>query len=108
MPCLSRSASDRSNNGAQRGGVPFDLVRDADDGGLGAGRVRHQGVLHLRGAEPVSRHVDDICGGGRSNNEYADEKKTGTIDTADDPVVAVLVALTTVSGQVIARECLHV
>src|SRR5262249_38738351 len=64
--------------------LALDLVRVADHGGLGHGRVADQGALDLGGAEAVAGDVDHV------------------VDAAGDPVVAVLVAAAAVAGEVLA------
>ena len=56
----------------------------ADDRRLGDLGVQHQGAFDLGGAHPVARDVDDI------------------VDPAGDPVIAVVVALAAVAGEVLA------
>src|SRR5262249_33859584 len=70
--------------------LPLDVVRIADHGGFRALRMRDERALDLGGAEPVSGHVDHV------------------VDPAGDPVVAVFVAPTAVTGEVLAWVALEV
>ncbi len=63
-------------------GLPFDLVRQADGRRLGHGRVADQRDLDLGRAQPVAGDLDHV------------------VHAADDPEVAVLVALGRVAGHV--------
>ena len=65
----------------------LDLVREADDRGLGDGLVRDQRALDLGGAQAVARDVEHV------------------VDAAGDPVVAVLVAAAAVAGEVEPGYC---
>ena len=67
-------------------GLPFQVVRAADDGGLSHLGVGHQRGLHFHGAQPVPAHVDDV------------------VDPAHQPVVAILVHPGAVAGEVAARN----
>src|SRR3712207_4843185 len=62
--------------------LPLVLVMSADDGGLGNSVVGDQGALDLGRGDPVPRDVHHV------------------VDAARDPVVAVLVALGAVAGEV--------
>ena len=53
--------------------LPFHLVRQADGGCFGDGRVADQGALHFGGAQAVAADLDHI------------------VHTPDDPDIAVLV-----------------
>ena len=72
---------DEGNDGLARGGVV-----GADDGGLGHRRMADQRVLDFGGRDPVPRDVHDV------------------VDPAQQPQVAVLVALGTVAGEVTPGE----
>ncbi len=61
----------------------FDVMRPADHGGLRHFRMRHQRRLDFHGAQTVPRHIQDI------------------VDAAHDPVVAVLIAIGGVTGNVV-------
>ena len=67
-------------------GLALDLVRQADGRGLGHGRVADQRRFDLGRAQAIAGDLDDV------------------VHAADDPVVAVLVALGRVAGQVDARD----
>ena len=62
--------------------LALEVVRVADDGGLGDLGMGVERALDLRRAEPVARHVDHV------------------VDASGDPVVAVLVAAAAVAGEV--------
>ena len=66
--------------------LALELVGPADDGGLGDGRVRHEGALHLGGADAVAGDVEHV------------------VDAADDPEIAVLVEPRAVAGEIVARQ----
>ena len=67
-------------------GLSLDGVWVTDDGALGHGGVRIDGVLNLRGAEAVAAHVDHV------------------VDAADDAKHAVGIASGTITGEVLALE----
>src|SRR5690606_30093295 len=62
----------------------LNVVREADDGGLGGLGVRHQRALDLGGAHAVAGDVEHV------------------VDPAGDPVVAVGIAAGAVAGDVLA------
>ena len=66
--------------------LALDGMRIADDGALGHGRVRIDGVLDFGGAEAVAAHVDHV------------------VDAADDAEHAVGVAPGPIAGEVLAFE----
>ncbi len=74
VPCLQRDES------RDRGSL--EVVRDADDGGLGDLREVDEGAFDLPRPDPLAGHVHDV------------------VDAAHQPVVAVLVALRAVPGEV--------
>ncbi len=67
-------------------GVALDLVRQADGGRFGHGRVADQGALDLGRAQPVAGHFDHV------------------VHPADDPEIAVLIFAGAVAGEIHARE----
>ena len=62
---------------------PFEVVREADDGGFGDAVVRDQGRFDFHRREPVAGDVEHV------------------VDAAHHPVVAVLVSAGTVAGEVV-------
>ena len=71
-------------------GVAFDVVLVADDGGFGDGGVAADGALDFGGSEVVPADDDDV------------------IDTAGDPVVAVVVSAAAVAAEISAGVCREV
>ena len=64
--------------------LALDVVRVADDRGLGDLGVADQGAFDLGGAEAVAGDVEDV------------------VDPAGDPVITVLVAAAAVAGEIFA------
>ncbi len=58
---------------------------ETDDGGFGHVLMRHERAFDFGGAETVARHINHI------------------VDAAGDPIVAVLVAATSVTGEIFSR-----
>ena len=65
-------------------------MRRTDDGSLGDLGVRHKCRFDFCGSHSVARNVNNV------------------IDPARNPIIAVLIAATAVTGEILARECTEI
>src|SRR5262249_59188982 len=65
--------------------LALDVVRVADDGGLGNLRVSNEGGLDFGRPEPMAGYIDDV------------------VDPAGDPVIAVGIASAAIPGEIFTR-----
>ena len=66
--------------------LALDVVREADDGGLGHAFMRDERAFDLGRAHAMAGNVDHI------------------IDAAGDPIIAVRIAAAAITGEIFARE----